>query len=74
MKCELNTGSHWDPANEVMIDWDKRHFCENDASHEYHTVIASELNPTKKAPIVICLCAKHSETFKLFVGHLKEIS
>lgn len=73
MKCSINIGFYWDNTNETLVDWEKRYPCPNDATHEYHTDMVSELTKPKLAHVVIPLCDDHCQVFKKFLGKVKKI-
>jgi hypothetical protein len=59
------TGPVWDNINEIILNWNKRASCINDAMYIYTCFI-----PSLKG-IQIYLCQKHHYTFTNFAGDLK---
>jgi hypothetical protein len=65
MKCQIMTGSVWDNINEVILNWDKRVPCINDANYIYAC-----FHPSFKGAEIF-LCKEHHYTFAKFAGILK---
>lgn len=62
MKCEIMIGAGWDNINEVLLDWDKRTQCPNDATMIYHF---------KVAKTDLFLCSDHCQGFDQCAGNLE---
>lgn len=60
MKCETNIGALWDNTNEVLVDWDKRTQCPNDATWTYNYGLAALKNCKTH------LCDEHKEKWESY--------